>query len=240
MRTLILAMLLPLAACGGLDDDDARNAIPPSGTGSARSYAASGFTAIDLRGADDVDVRVGSAFSVRAEGDSAVLDRLVIARHGDALRIGRKSGFNWGSGKAKVYVTMPRITAGSLAGSGDMAIDRVDGADFDGSLAGSGSLTIGSLAADDVEFSIAGSGNIVARGGKTQQFAVSIAGAGDVDARQVTASSAKVDIAGSGSVRALVDGPAKISIMGSGDVDLGPKAKCETSKAGSGTVRCGG
>jgi len=240
MRSLMLALFLPLAACGGGDDADARNAIAASGSGAARSYAATGFTAVDLRGADDADVRVGAAFSVRAEGDPGVLDRLVIARHGDALRIGRKSGFGWGSGgKAKIYVTMPRITAGSIAGAGDMAIDRIDGAGFDGSIAGAGNMTIGALTAGNVALSIAGSGNISARGGTAQQLEMSITGAGDIDARPVAAASATVNIAGSGNVHAAVDGPAKVSIMGSGDVDLGPKARCETSKAGVGSVKCG-
>mgnify|MGYP001120322197 CR=1 FL=1 len=233
MRILALSLLLPLAACNSGDSIDTRNAIPASGSGSARTYAAADFTAVDLRGPDDVDVRVGSAFSVRAEGDSATLDRLVIARDGGKLRIGRKTGFfHWGSsGKVKVFVTMPRITAGALAGSGDLTIDRVDGSDFHGSLAGSGNMKIGRLAAETSALSIAGSGSITVDGGDAARF---------ITAAKLAAREASVDIAGSGSVKATVDGPAQVSIMGSGDVDLGAKAKCDVHKVGSGEVRCGG
>jgi len=242
MRILALSLLLPVAACSSGDSIDARNAIPASGSGSARSYAAADFTAVELRGPDDVDVRVGSAFSVRAEGDSSTLDRLVIVRENGKLRIGRKSSFlHWGSsGKIKVFVTMPRITAGALAGSGDMTIDRVDGSDFRGSLAGSGDMKIGRLAAETSALSIAGSGDITVGGGEAARFKASIAGSGDIDAKGLTAREASVNIAGSGSVTATVDGPAQVSIMGSGDVDLGAKAKCDTHKVGSGEVRCGG
>ncbi|MCW6531630.1 MULTISPECIES: head GIN domain-containing protein [Sphingomonas] len=242
MRILALSLLLPLAACNSGDSIDTRNAIPASGSGSARTYAAADFTAVDLRGPDDVDVRVGSAFSVRAEGDSATLDRLVIARDGGKLRIGRKTGFfHWGSsGKVKVFVTMPRITAGALAGSGDLTIDRVDGSDFHGSLAGSGNMKIGRLAAETSALSIAGSGSITVDGGDAARFKASIAGSGDITAAKLAAREASVDIAGSGSVKATVDGPAQVSIMGSGDVDLGAKAKCDVHKVGSGEVRCGG
>ena len=241
MRIVALSLLLPLAACNSGDSIDARNAIPASGSGSARTYAASDFTAVELRGPDDVDVRVGSAFSVRAEGDSSALDRLVIAREGDKLRIGRKhSWFPVSSGKIKVFVTMPRITAGTLAGSGDLTIDRIDGGDFHGSLAGAGDIKIGRLAAETSALSIAGAGNITVDGGTAARFKASIAGSGDIAAAKLAAREATVDIAGSGSVTATVDGPAQVSIMGSGDVDLGAKAKCDVHKVGSGTVRCGG
>lgn len=242
MRYFTLLLLMPLAACGSLHDEDATASIPPSGSGSTRAYAASDFSAVQLRGPDDVDVRVGSSFSVRAEGDPKVLDHLRIVRDGDALRVGRKqSWLSWGSDtRAKVYITMPRIARAGLSGSGNMTVDRVEGAAFDGKLSGSGDITIGAVAVDNASFSIAGSGDIAATHGTARQIKVSIAGSGNFEGKNLSASSATVDVAGSGNVSAAVDGAAKVSIAGSGDVDLGPKAKCSSRTAGSGSVRCGG
>lgn len=243
MRQMMLAALIPLAACGNFGgDDDGEPGVPATGSGGTRSFQVADFTAVELRGPDDVDVRVGSGFSVRAEGDSATLDTLKIERIGDTLRVGRirRNGISWSSGKgAKIYVTMPRMTAASLAGSGDLSVDRVEGGRFKGSLAGSGSLALGALEVSDVDLSIAGSGDVTV-GGSAGALGVDIAGSGDVDAARLNARSANVSIAGSGNVRASVDGAAKVSILGSGDVDLGPRAKCSVSKMGSGSVRCGG
>ena len=75
---LLLALLLtaaPLAACS-VDGDDGGPGASAAGTGTARTFAVAGFTGVALRGSDDVDVRVGPAFSVRAEGPSAELDKL--------------------------------------------------------------------------------------------------------------------------------------------------------------------
>ncbi len=241
MRHLTLALLLPLAACGGLHDEDSRPSIPPNGSGPSRTFAANDFTAVALLGPDDMDVRVGSAFSVRADGDPGTLDRLRVVRDGKTLRVSRKSGFSLGSGgKVKIYVTMPRITEAALSGSGDITVDRIDGAAFEGSLSGSGDLKIGSIAVNTADFSISGSGNVSADRGTAHQMKIAIAGSGDVYAPRVVAGGATVDVAGSSKVRAEVDGNATVSMMGSGAVDLGPKAKCETHKAGSGAVRCGG
>lgn len=240
MRAFAILAALPLIACNMASDDD-RPGITGSGSGSSRTYQVADFTTVSLRGSDDVDVRVGSAFSVRAEGDPEVLEYLKIEKDGDALKIGRRNrmGFNWGDREVKVYVTMPRITAGSVAGSGDMAIDRTEGASFTASSAGSGSIAVATLAADVVKLNIAGSGDITA-GGSAKSVKANIAGSGNVDAGKLKASSADISIAGSGSVKLDVNGDAKVSIVGSGDVDVGANAKCSVSKMGSGDVRCGG
>ncbi|MEO5867843.1 MAG: head GIN domain-containing protein [Sphingomonas sp.] len=245
MKMLALALLVPLAACSfHSGDGDSAPSIPGSGSGTARNYQASDFTAVSLHGADNVDIRVGGTFSVRAEGPSAELDKLKIVKKGDTLRMGRveQFGFLWGGNHSrndiKIYVTMPRITATSLTGSGDMTVDRVTGQKFTASTTGSGSLTIDAVGTDEVSLSIAGSGDMKLQGA-TKRLGIDITGAGGVDAGGLKATSAKVSIAGSGGVKADVTGPASVSVMGSGDVDLGPGAKCSTSKMGSGEVHCG-
>jgi hypothetical protein len=212
MKYLALGLMMPLAACSfsWSGDDDGAGASP-SGTGTTRTYMLSDFSSIDLRGASDVDVRVGTGFSVRAQGPAEALDRLTIERDGDTLEIGRRKGvnLNWGrSGKVKVFVTLPRLAAAAISGSGDMTVDRVEGTRFAADVAGSGSLGVAAVRV------------------------------GDVDAAGLKARSARVEIAGSGSVRAVVDGPATVDMMGSGDVDLGSAARCTVSKMGSGSVRC--
>ena len=242
MNFLALGLIIPLAACSfSWNGDDEGSGAAASGAGTARTFQVTDFDQIDLRGSDDVDVRVGTGFSVRAEGPSEQLDRLKIDRDGETLKIGRKNGtnFGWSKGaKVKVYVTLPRLTDATVTGSGNMAVDRVEGSGFAGGIAGSGNLDIAALRVDAAKFSIAGSGTARARG-SARDLKVEIAGSGDLDGTALQAQSAEVEIAGSGSVRAVVDGSAKVEMMGSGDVDLGPKSRCTISKMGSGSVRCG-
>jgi hypothetical protein len=236
MRILPLLAVLPLAACSVSSD-----AAPPV-AGTTRSFAIRDFSAVSLRGSDNVEVRVGSAFSVRATGPSAELDLLEITRVGDTLRIGRKNrSSGWGGGSHQnvtVFVTMPRIAAAEVAGSGNMAVDRVEGQSFDGSAAGSGNLAIATLRVPRAKLSIAGSGDIAATG-SVARLTVDLAGSGNVRASGLTARAASISLAGSGNVRADVTGPADVSMVGSGDVDLGRGAQCKVSKMGSGDVHCG-
>ena len=241
MRAITLLLAVPLAACS-FHSDDGGPGVTGSGSGTTRNYAVADFTGVALRGSDDVDVRVGTGFSVRAEGPSKELDKLKIERVGDTLRIGRRnqSSFNWGGDhdSVKVFVTMPMLRAATIAGSGDMVVDRIEGQRFDGDTAGSGNLSVAALAVREAKIAIAGSGGMSLKG-SADQLDISIAGSGDVDASGLKATGAKVAVMGSGGVRADVTGAASVSVMGSGDVDLGKGAKCSTTKMGSGTVTCG-
>lgn len=236
--TLVLLAIPAMACSFGRSGDDGEASAETGST--SRSYPVTGFTGVDVQGADSVAVQVGSGFSIRAEGPASELDTMRIERSGDTLRIGRqRRGGNWVSrGRVKVFVTMPRITDAGVSGSGSLTIDQVTGPHFGASVAGSGSLGIGALRVEHADFSIAGSGGLRASG-TADMLNLNIAGSGSVAASALRAKSAKVSIAGSGSVTARVEGPATVSIMGSGDVDLGPAARCTTRRMGSGRARCG-
>lgn len=237
MRKLWIVALLPLAACQS--NWEKGQAAEPSGQGTTRSFAATGFTSVELRGPDDVDVTTGANFAVTAEGDAAALDQLDIRVVDGALRVGRKNNGPWQSSRDRgvtVHVVLPKLQAASVSGSGDLTADRGEGA-FSAAIAGSGDLTIGTLNATDLDLSIAGSGDLKVAG-TASNLSASIAGSGNIDARGLTATGADVAIAGSGNVHATVKGQASVSIVGSGDAELGGGAKCEVSKLGSGEARC--
>jgi len=238
MNRYMLLALLPLTACSGTARSEG---TPPSGTGGNRTFAIDGFTGVDAAGPDDVDVRVGSGFSVRAEGDPKILDKLEIVREGDTLMVRRKShGFSWGGTSdhgAKIYITMPRMTAASTTGSGDMTVDHVDGEKFQAAITGAGDLRVGSIGVQSVALSVTGSGNLSTSGtARTGSF--SITGSGDIETPKLSLGQASVNVMGSGGVTAAVNGPASVDVMGSGDVTLTGGAKCTTSKMGSGEVSC--
>ena len=211
MRIRYIALLavasLPVAACSGRGHaEDSTPGIPGSGSGTSRTFQAADFTGVELRGSDDVDVRTGAAFSVRAEGPSAELDKLKIVRIGDTLRIGRinHDGLSWDDfghhdgQHVKIYVTLPRLAEASIAGSGDMTVKG---------------------SARQLGIDIAGSGSVDGSGLKAQGARVSIAGSGD--ARADVTGPATVSVMGSGDVDLGSGAKCTTSKMGSGDVHCG-------------------
>ncbi|MHA6718981.1 head GIN domain-containing protein [Sphingomonas sp. RS6] len=240
MRPLLVLALLPLVAgCHASWSNDGTK-VAAKGTGATRDFDARGFTAVALKGPDDVDVRAGNAFSVRADGDPDVLDALDIRLDGNTLKVSRKREGGWFGDRdgrvARIHVVMPRLSEAVVAGSGTLRADRAEG-DFEGVVAGSGDLDVAALDGGETSLSIAGSGDVTIAG-RARTLDVSIAGSGDLRGQNFTAGRADISIAGSGGVRANVPGPASISILGSGDVELRGGAKCEVSKMGSGDAKC--
>lgn len=233
-NTFFILPALLLSACGVAEST-------PSGPSGSRSFDLTGFDQVELAGSDDVRIIAGPAFSVQATGPEKILDRLKIEVKGSTLSVGRKSrswsmGWNNDNG-AIVTVTMPTIKGASLAGSGDMAVDRVETSKFEANLAGSGNLSIKSAQVDELEVNLAGSGDVTVAGA-TKTIDISIAGSGDVTTKELNATDARISIAGSGNVDARATGSASVSLLGSGDVNISGTANCKTSKMGSGEVRC--
>lgn len=238
MRSLLVLPLAAIIAACSVSSDGVAAEAKPSGKDGARDFALSGFDKIAVAGPDDVVVQVGPAASVKAEGDTGMLDQLEIKVDGSTLEIGRKRNgiFGGGGGKAvKITVTLPSLRGTAQAGSGDISVDTVKGGDFDASIAGSGSLRIASLTGAKVDASIAGAGDIRI-GGTAEALDLSIAGSGNFDG--LTVKTADISIAGSGNVKANVSDAAKVNIIGSGDVEIAGNAKCDVTKMGSGDVRC--
>lgn len=208
----------------------------------SRNYQLGAFDKIEVAGPYKVTVATGGTPGASATGGADLLDETDVRVEGDTLKIGpkKRKGFrwNWGrKGKAEFTITTAMLHGAAIAGSGKIAVDKVDG-DFKGEVAGSGDLRLGAVNGGSVELGIAGSGEITAVG-KAQSAKIEIAGSGDIDAGGLAARSADVSIAGSGNVKANASDAANVEIAGSGNVAISGGAKCKVSKAGSGNVTCG-
>jgi hypothetical protein len=247
-REVVLAVSAgALAAAGAaliLDADDESTSASAVVAGGPIALGAP-FEEVSSVGPQTIVITIGDAHSVRSEGPPEALGQLEAVVEDGRLTIQPKSGrFGRGFSRSRLasatfFVTMPRLQAATLAGSGDMRVDRIEGETFSGSIAGSGDMSIGALAVDQADFSIAGSGDLVAAG-RARSSRISIAGSGDVRAGALTSASANISVLGSGDVALKVDGPASVSIMGRGDVEIDGNAQCTVSRIGRGEVRCGG
>ncbi|WP_447756776.1 head GIN domain-containing protein [Sphingopyxis fribergensis] len=256
MRNWTMA-ILPLAlvtGCNGAAPGDGKpgdqsqaassESGPPAHVGpiATQSYALTGFTGVEVAGPDDVTIRQGERFSISARGRKETLDRLEIKLDGTRLVIGRKrEGFGFSSideDDLDIAITMPRLTALRLTGSGSIDADAAGGDTVEAAVTGSGDLKVAKLTAKSADMKVSGSGDIEIAGGTIGSGEFSVTGSGDIDAESLVATTLDVSITGSGNVDAQATGKADISILGSGDVTIGGGAKCSTRQIGSGTATC--
>jgi hypothetical protein len=238
-----IAFALPLSACG-YSVFDAAEDIQSGGFEGGKAITTSvqstdAYTEVEALGPDTIVLVTGDTFSIKAEGNAEAIKTLRYKIDGSAIQIGRTKG-KWFGESAKgvtITITAPKVSAVSLAGSGDFKGDKLSGDKVVIDLAGSGNVDIAAITAPAVEGNVAGSGNIKASG-KAAKAEWSIAGSGNVDAAAITSDDVEVSIAGSGDV--LVDATKTVdaSIAGSGDVNVTGGAKCTKSVMGSGKVTC--
>ena len=244
MRKLFLtAALTALAACnaGARNNEGGQQGSAGSGSAAAsRDFQVGPFDRINLTGAANVVVTVGGQPSVRAEGDSELIERLEIAVVDGELRIGMREG-NWirNRGSVTVRVTAPGLQAAALAGAGDMNIDRVQGQTFSATIGGAGDLDIGQLRVGNASFTLSGAGNVRAIGG-AQQANATLGGVGNLDLERFEVADATVALSGAGSIELRATGTAQVRLSGVGNVEIEGGARCTVSRSGVGRVRCGG
>lgn len=211
-------------------------AVPASAA--ERDFGVGNFSELGVVGPYDVTVTTGGAASVRAFGEQADLDQMKAEIRGGRLEIGPRdrNGWKWfhNSKPVKVRVTVPSaLSSAGLAGSGDVAVDRMRGGSVSLDISGSGNLNVAAIEARTAKLSIAGSGDITASG-RCDSAKLSVAGSGDIRAKGLQCQIASASVAGSGDIAVMATKTASISIMGSGDVTVTGGARCATSKMGSG------
>ena len=249
MVILPLALGLTVTACNGADHKDGsrdanRESGAPASVGpiTTQSYNLTGFTGVEVAGPDDVTIRQGDKFSITARGRKETLDRLEITLDGTQLKIGRKrEGFSFSNhddDDLDIAITMPKLNAVRLTGSGSIDADAADGDKVEAVVTGSGDLKVAKLTGKSGEITVSGSGDIEIGGGAITSGELSVTGSGDIDADGLVATTLEVSVTGSGNVDAQATGKADIRILGSGDVSLVGGAACSTKQMGSGTATC--
>jgi hypothetical protein len=206
-----------------------------------RDYSVESFERVISAGPQLVLVSVGGRQSVRGEGVSATLDKLEAVVVDGALQIRPKAQyrthFDWRGERATFYVSLPRLDGATVAGSGDIRVDRVSGKAFAGTVAGSGNLDIAALRVGNADLTVSGSGSLTAHG-SADNAQVSVAGSGSVRASGVASRTAAVAVTGSGDAQLTASGDTTVSIIGSGNADIAGTPRCTVTRMGSGHARC--
>ena len=162
--TLGLAAVTALPASPAMADKSWRSSlddaepIPTSWTATGR------FAQLTLAWSDEVIVRRGDRWQIRASGSPAVIADLRFEVEDGDLLIGRRWRRTPVAGMARIEVIAPDVEAVTLAGSGMLRVDTMNGEEVDVTVAGSGTLDIGRVDATRLSATIAGSGDLEVAG----------------------------------------------------------------------------
>jgi hypothetical protein len=252
--TVILLAALFLSGCGF-------QIVTGSGKITTETRAVSGFTGVTLAGIGNVYLTQGETESVRIEAEDNLIPYFETAVEGTTLKIGVKEQYLGISIQptrpVKFYVTLPKIEALTLAGSGNIFAGRLQTAAFKIALLGSGDITADTLSAADLDIRLGGSGDISLGTVTANAVTASLVGSGDIrmealDAEKISSKTAgsgnitvggkvseqSTEIVGSGDYRAagLKSETATVRVSGSGDSRVTVSSRLDVSILGSGDV----
>jgi hypothetical protein len=165
--------------------------VSGSGKLSSETRDVSGFSGVTLAGIGTVYITQGPAESVRIEAEDNLIPYFDTSVAASTLKIGLKDQYMGISMQptrpVKFYVTLPKIDAVTLAGSGDIITTKVQASTLAISLLGSGNISTDALTATNLDIQLSGSGNISLGTVSASQVTATIAGSGDIQVEALTA-----------------------------------------------------
>lgn len=192
----------------------------PAGTGSGvaatQVRSLPPFRGLDLAGANNVIVQVGTGQSVVVHADSNLLERVTTQVRSDRLVIGTTPGNLNAESPMFVTVGVPSLDRLTLRGAGNISVTGID----------SPTLTV----------ALPGSGNIDA-GGAATTLDVTISGQGTARLHQLIARNASAAISGHGSIMVTATRRLTAEVSGSGTILYrGDPAQVTRTVTGTGTI----
>ncbi len=211
--------------------------VDGSGNVVTQTRSVDAFDEIGVAGGMSVSITPSSTISVKVETDDNLQEYILTEVSGGKLNLKYKNNVSISGKGVKVYITMPKLNAASISGSGNIVSQQVIPADgnFDAAISGSGNIKI-QTSATNVKGRISGSGSIE-MGGKTNGLDVVISGSGSFKGYQLAAKDASVKISGSGDVETTVNGKLDAVISGSGSVFYKGIADISMKSSGSGKIK---
>lgn len=234
------ALLAPLLSGAALPATSAHAAGWGSGHATTETRRAAEFQAVTLQGSVDLRVRQGSEPSLQVQADENLLPLLETVveatRQGPTLIVRWKKDQNIISA-SRVLVTMvvPRLTALTATGSGDIRVEAFTTPALQLSLSGSSTAQLQRLSTEELGVQVSGSG-VVGGSGQAKRLKAGVAGSGKLRLADVVADEASVRVAGSAEADVNAQKSLDVNVAGSGAVTYSGQATVKSSVSGSGTV----
>ena len=208
------ALTLSLAAAASLF------ALQAQAAEQARTVAP--FSTISNSGPISVHIEVGKAQSVTVSGGDELVGDLLTEVVGNELKLHMRhdtTNFNSHHDSLRVTITVPQLTAFTMAGAGETVITHMSGDALDVRFGGAGSLK-----AD----------------GSVRNLTLNVGGVGSIDTRDLHAESATVNVGGVGSVKVWASARLDASVGGVGSLTYyGDPKSVNTNGGGLGSISRG-
>lgn len=192
------------------------------------------ITAINLAIGADVKLVADSSGMVKIEGESNIIEAILLEQKGTNLRISSEPCF---SANKPITITIPMKNVSDLQinGSGSIKSEsKMSASDLELGINGSGDIDL-EVDATNVMSKVNGSGNINLKGA-AQRHKIEVNGSGDVNAENFPTGNVAITVNGSGDCKVFATMALGIKIRGSGNVYYSGAPDISSDIKGSGSL----
>jgi len=211
---LAVALLYQFDVFGG--SSSSTTGTEGSGVAATQPRNVPAFHSVELAGGNNIVVQVGGKQSVVVTADDNLLNHVTTKVQSGTLVIGNTTGSLTTKSPMSVEVTVPTLSAVTLAGGGNIIVNGIKAESLTVALSGSGNVT--------------GSGTATALG-------VTLDGSGNVWFTRVAANDVHAVLSGSGNIFVTATKSLDASVPGSGTISYAGNPQAVTkSVTGSGAI----
>lgn len=221
----ILLMLL-LSSC--------TDCMEGNGKMATRTAKFTEITAIKLSLSADVKLVDDSTGTVKIEGESNLIEAIILEQQGTKLRITSDPCF---SANKPITITIPMKTVSDLQVNGSGSIkseSKLTSSGLELGINGSGDINL-EVDANDLLSKINGSGNIILKG-SAHRHKIEVNGSGNVEAENFPTGNVAITVNGSGDCKIFATTALGIKIRGSGSVYYSGTPDISSDIKGSGSL----
>ena len=214
--TILLALFLftaaILAVLRAVDDD---GTIQGSGVAATETRTTEPFSAVDLRGTNDVAITVGPKQSIVVHADDNLIDRVTTVADSGQLAVSTRGSMTTES-PMYVEITLPALDSITLSGTGMLGVRGVDTGELTVALPGTGTVSVS---------------------GNAGRVEADMAGTGDLRLANLEARHADVTLSGTGRIEVHATRTLRASLPGTGSIFYsGNPARVVKSLTGTGAI----
>ncbi|HEX9068176.1 MAG TPA: head GIN domain-containing protein [Ktedonobacterales bacterium] len=235
---LSLLLVAALASCNvPASIPDGGNTVRGSGNVITQTRQVSGFTAVALSGAGDLQITQTGTESLSIEAEDNVMPLILTAVTNGKLNMGFEPNVNVNLTKPVVFhLTVKDLRELDLSGAATATIGTLTADTLTVSVSGAGSITCTSLATSTLTATLSGAAKGTVSGAATSQT-VTMSGAGNYQAADFLTKDTTLHISGAGNAIVAASATLNVDISGVGTVEYIGSPKVTQQLSGAGTVR---
>jgi hypothetical protein len=174
----------------------------------------SGFTAVEVGSAFQIDIVESSVYSVRITAGERIFDRIEVTQAGETLKIQVAPGIFFGTFDAKAEISMPTLKSLDLSGATKGTAEGFGGVEpFSATLSGASLLELTNFELGDVEFALSGASHLIATG-TGNDLSADVSGASTLDLTEFHVNDASVVVSGASHAIVNLDGSLDVDASG--------------------------